>query len=195
MSNETVSSPAPATFVSSPAPATFVSSPAPATFVSSPQTAGLEYPQNIFNKQNKISDNLNKFQIRYARYLRCQNENTAQNVDPPCDFVGRDSFSELQKAYQNLMDDLNELDDVYKKQSTYNAKTVEVYNENTEQLEENYKTLQEERNKLDNQLKELQEYSEGKLTPELLQLKSVNIINTLLIIAFFYLIYVLFMDL
>lgn len=93
------------------------------------------------------------------------------------------------------MDDLNELDDVYKEQSTSNAKTVEVYNENSEQLEENYKTLQGKRQKLDTQLKELQEYSQGKLTPEFLQLKSVNIINTLLIIAVFYLIYVLFMDL
>ena len=55
--------------------------------------------------------------------------------------------------------------------------------------------MQKERNILDKQLKEIQEYSEGKLTPELLQLKSVNLINTLLIIAICYLIYVLFMDL
>lgn len=164
-------------------------------YSSSPETASLVFPQNVFEMQNKMSKNLNSFQTHYGRYLRCQNEDTAQNVDPPCDFVGRDSFSELQKAYQNLMDDLNELDDVYKEQSTSNAKTVEVYNENSEQLEENYKELQGKRNKLDKQLKELQEYSEGKLTPELLQLKSVNIINTLLIIAVFYLIYVLFMDL
>ena len=164
-------------------------------YSSSPETASLVFPKNVFEMQNKMSKNLNSFQTHYGRYLRCQNEDTAENVNPPCDFVGRDSFSELQKAYRNLMDDLNELDDVYKDQSSYNAKTIEVYNENSEQIEENYKILQKERNILDKQLKEIQEYSEGKLTPELLQLKSVNLINTLLIIAICYLIYVLFMDL
>ena len=60
------------------------------------------------------------------------------NVDPPCDFTGEDSFSELQKAYENLIEDLNELENVYDDQSSYHAKTVKVYHENEEQLDENY---------------------------------------------------------
>jgi len=161
----------------------------------SPETASLVFPQNVFEMQNKMSKNLNSFQTHYGRYLRCQNENTAQYVDPPCDFVGGDSFSELKKAYENLMDDLNELDTVYTDQSSYNAKTVDVYNENTEELEENYKRLKKERSILDQKLQQLQEYSNAKILPESLQLKSVNLINTLLIIALFYLIYYLLTNL
>jgi predicted nucleic acid-binding Zn-ribbon protein len=107
----------------------------------------------------------------------------------------KDSFSELQKAYENLIEDLNELENVYDDQSSYHAKTVKVYHENEEQLDENYKILQKERNHLDQQLKTLQKYSDSHLLPEYLQLKSVNLINTLLLIAFFYLIYIIFMDL
>ena len=40
----------------------------------SPETAGLETPKNIFKKQNEISDDLQDFQTRYSRYLRCQND-------------------------------------------------------------------------------------------------------------------------
>ena len=161
----------------------------------SPETASLVFPNDVFEMQNKMSKDLNNFQSHYGRYLRCQNQDTAENVNPPCDFTGKDSFSELQKAYENLIEDLNELENVYDDQSSYHAKTVKVYNENEEQLDENYKILQKERNHLDQQLKTLQKYSDSHLLPEYLQLKSVNLINTLLIIAFFYLIYIIFMDL
>ena len=99
-------------------------------YSSSPKTDSLEHPNNVFEMQNKMSNNLNSFQNHYGRYLRCQNEDTAKSVDPPCDFVGRDSFSELQNAYKNLMDDLTEIENVYEKQSDYNAKTAKVFNEN-----------------------------------------------------------------
>jgi uncharacterized protein YukE len=164
-------------------------------YSSSPKTDSLEHPNNVFEMQNKMSNNLNSFQNHYGRYLRCQNEDTAKSVDPPCDFVGRDSFSELQNAYKNLMDDLTEIENVYEKQSDYNAKTVKVFNENEEQLNVNYKTLKKERKHLDQQLKTLQEYSDTNISPENRRLKSVNLINTLLIIAAVYLIYVIFVDL
>ena len=158
----------------------------------SPETASLVFPNNVFEMQDKMSKNLNAFQSHYGRYLRCQNEDTAKNVDPPCDFVGKDSFSDLQSAYENLMEDLNELENVYEDQSTFNGKTIKVYHENEKQLEENYKILKTERKQLDKQLKDLQKYSDTNITPQYLQLKSVNLINTLLIIALIYLIYLLF---
>jgi hypothetical protein len=164
-------------------------------YSSSPKTASLEQPNNVFEMQNKMSNNLNSFQNHYGRYLRCQNEDTAKMVDPPCDFVGRDSFSELQIAYKNLMDNLNEIENVYENQSDYDAKTVKVFKENEEQLNVNYKTLKKERKHLDQQLKTLQEYSDSNISPENRRLKSVNLINTLLIIAAVYLIYVIFVDL
>ena len=159
-----------------------------------PETASLVYPKNVFKMQNKMSDNLNSFQTHYGRYMRCQNQDTAMNVDPPCDFVGEDSFSELRDAYRNLMNDLNELDDVYEKQSTYDGKQVKIYTENEEQLDENYEKLTDVRKELDGKLKQLQIYSDAKIEPQLIQLKSVNLINTILVITLLYLIYVIFVD-
>tara|TARA_B100000989_G_C19509052_1_gene457999 strand:- start:1337 stop:1843 length:507 start_codon:yes stop_codon:yes gene_type:complete len=161
----------------------------------SPETASLVIPKNVFEMQDKMSSNLNKFQTHYGRYMRCQNEYSAKDVNPPCDYTGEDSFSELQNAYRNLINDLNELEDVYENQSSIEGKTVKVYQENQEQLKENYDELLNIRQDLDNKLKQIQEYSESKLSPEQARLKSVNLINTLLVITMIYLIYVIFTEL
>ena len=196
MSNETVSSSAPATFVSSPAPATFVSSPAPATFVSSPPTAGLEYPQNIFNKQNKISDNLNKFQIRYARYLRCQNEYTAKDVDdPPCDLNTIDNFSELQSAYDALYQSMDSINDAYPYQSTKNGVTNDTYNTNEIQINKTYENVTEMQENLDAKLKYIQEQLKYQGNAPKRMLESRQLVNTLLIILVLCVVYYAFIEL
>ena len=164
-------------------------------YSSSPKTDSLEHPNNVFEMQNKMSNNLNSFQNHYGRYLRCQNEDTAKSVDPPCDFVGRDSFSELQNAYKNLMDDLTEIENVYEKQSDYNAKTAKVFNENEEQLDENYDNVLKMRKDLDNRLRFLQEYSNSAISPTFRRLDSVNLINILLVIFGCCLVYFLIFDL
>jgi len=156
----------------------------------SPETAGLEIPENIFDKQNELSDELNEFQTHYSRYLRCQNQNTADSVDPPCDLNGRDNFSNLQNAYKKLYSSMDEMTKVYKKQ-TKDGKTVKVYNENEEQLDENYDNVLKLRNDLDNRIRFLQEYSDSAISPSFRMLNRVNLINTLLVILSFLLIYYL----
>jgi hypothetical protein len=187
MSNETASSPA---------PTDFVSSSAPATFVSSPPTAGLEDPQNIFNKQNQISDNLNKFQVRYARYLRCQNEDTARNVnDPPCDLNTIDNFSELHSAYDALYKSMDSINDAYPRQLTNNGVTNDTYDTNEIQIEKTYENVTEMQENLDAKLKYIQEQLKHKDNSPTRMLESRQLVNTLLIILVMCVVYYAFIEL
>lgn len=161
----------------------------------SPETASLEIPQNVFQKQNKVSDELNEFQTKYSRYMRCQNKETADIVDPPCDLNGIDSFSNLKDAYRKLYSSLDDMTKIYDNQTTYNGKTVKVYNENEEQLDENYDNVLKLRKNLDDRIRFLQEYSNTAISPTFRRLDSVNLINTLLIIFGCCLVYFLIIDL
>lgn len=158
----------------------------------SPETASLEIPENVFDKQNEISDELNEFQTRYSRYLRCQNKDTADLVDPPCDLNGIDNFSNLQNAYKKLYSSMDGMTKVFDKQTKIGGKTVEVYNENEEQIDENYDNVLKMRKDLDNRLQFLKEYSDGSISPAFRMLDRVNLINTLLIISIISLVYYLF---
>jgi len=155
----------------------------PANFVSSPSTASLEHPQNIFNMQNQIANNLNKFQIRYARYLRCQNEDTANDVvDPPCDLNTIDNFSELQSAYDALYKSMDSVNTVYTEQSTKNGVTNDTYDTNETQIKKTYENVTEMQNNLDAKLKYIQEQLANQTHGPQRMLESRQIINTLLII-------------
>ena len=173
-----------------------VSSPAPTEFVSSPPTAGLEHPQNIFNKQNQISDNLNKFQVRYARYLRCQNEDTANEVkDPPCDLNTIDNFSELQSAYDALYKSMDSINDAYDGQSNENGVTNDTYNTNEIQIEKTYENVTEMQENLDAKLKYVQEQLKNQDNSPNLMLESRQIVNTMLIILVMCVVYYAFIEL
>jgi len=177
-------------------PEEIVSSHAPATFVSSPSTPGLEHPQNIFNKQNQISDNLNKFQVRYARYLRCQNEDTANEVnDPPCDLNTIDNFSELQSAYDALYKSMDSINDAYDGQSNENGVTNDTYNTNEIQIEKTYENVTEMQENLDAKLKYLQEQLKNQDNSPNLMLESRQIVNTMLIILVMCVVYYAFIEL
>ena len=161
----------------------------------SPETASLEIPKNVFKQQNNVSNELNDFQTRYSRYIRCENPDVYDSVDPPCDLNGKDSFSELQNAYRRLHHSLDEMTNVYDTQTTINGKTIKVYNENEEQLDENYENTLKLRQDLDNRLRFLQTYSDSTAAPAFRRLSSVNLINILLIILACYLIYYAIFDL
>ena len=165
-------------------------------FASSPSTAGLEHPQNIFNKQNQISDNLNKFQVRYARYLRCQNEDTANEVnDPPCDLNTIDNFSELQSAYDALYKSMDSINDAYDGQSNENGVTNDTYNTNEIQIEKTYENVTEMQENLDAKLKYLQEQLKNQDNSPNLMLESRQIVNTMLIILVMCVVYYAFIEL
>jgi hypothetical protein len=162
-------------------------------FSPSAETPGLKIPKDVFKMQNIVSNNLNTFQTKYSRYVRCQNENTAKNVDPPCALTKDDGFSSLTDAYLNLYTSMNTLEKVYDKQSTINGKTTAAYKKNSEEIDDNYLEVVSLRKDLDKKLKYIQENS--NTSPALRMLNSRLLINTLLVILLIYLVYVLIFDL
>jgi hypothetical protein len=164
-------------------------------FSPSAETPGLKIPKDVFNMQNTVSNNLNTFQTKYSRYVRCQNENTAKKVDPPCALTKDDSFSSLTNAYVDLYTSMNTLEKVYDKQSTINGKTTAAYKTNSEEMDGNYQEVVSLRKDLDKKLKYIQENSNIGSSPALRMLNSRILINTLLVILLIYLVYVLIFDL
>ena len=162
-------------------------------FSSSPATSGLTHPKDVFSLQNNISDHLNNFQTKYARYVRCQNNETAQFVDPSCDVNGDDSFSELSKAYENLYGAMDKLDNDYENQSK-TGKEPSTHDDNKEELEDFYEKMKEVRKSLDDKLLYIQEQSNVRTAPAYTMLRSRTLINTILVIFLIYLVYVMIFD-
>jgi len=151
-------------------------------FVSSSPTASLEHPNNVFNMQNEVSNNLNNFQIRYSRYLRCQNSNTANGVsDPPCDLNTVDSFSELTNAYTILHSSLDDIKTVYNKQTTNGGVTHAAYSSNKDELNQTYNNVIELQQSLDSKLKFIQDQLGDKYTLSQDTLNYQKMINLALI--------------
>jgi len=164
-------------------------------FSPSAETPGLKIPKDVFKMQNNVSNNLNTFQTKYSRYVRCQNEDTANKVDPPCALTKDDSFGSLTDAYVDLYSSMNTLENVYEKQSTINGKTNSAYEQNKGELDGNYKEVVSLRKDLDKKLKYIQENSNLGTSPALRSLNGRILINTLLVILLVYLVYVLIFDL
>jgi len=160
-------------------------------FVTSDETANLTDPKNVFRMQNEISDNLNKFQIRYGRYLRCQNQQTANNVvDPPCNLNTIDSFSELKNAYDALYKSMESAETVYEDQSKKDGVTNDAYDENKDTLDKTYKNVADMQENLDAKLKYIQEQlKHNGQNSSYRMFESRQLINTLLIILVFSILY------
>lgn len=136
---------------------------------------------------------MNTFQTKYARYVRCQNENTAEKVEPPCDLTGDDSFVELSQAYDNVYSSLEDMETVYDKQSK-TGKANATYNANAEEIEDLHAQILEVRQSLDEKLRYIQEQSDTRTAPIYRMLRGRTLINTLLVILLIYLVYILIFD-
>ena len=154
---------------------------------------GLTEPNNVFEMQNNVSDELNDFQKQYARYIKCQNPDTRENINPPCDFDGSDNFQELTNAYNRLYKSLDEMKEVYGDQVN-DGKTNDNYEKDEEELEEFYNTMRKMRTDLDKKLLYIQNQADTETSPVYRRLNSQILINTLLLILLVYLIYIMIFD-
>lgn len=158
------------------------------------QPISLTTPTNIFALQNQVSDQLNAYQTKYARYMRCNDPNTnAQVNNPPCNLDGPDSFSELTVAYRSLSGSIDQLGAAYKTQTTEGATTPDDHDKNMRAIPTDYHNLIELRHQLDSQLAFLQKQLETNGSESKKWLNSTLFINTLLVIvAISILYYILF---
>jgi len=164
-------------------------------FSPSAETTSLKYPNDVFEKVNTVSDNFNTFQTKYARYLQCQNKETAENVNPPCALSSDDNLTALSEAYIELFKSLDDVENVYKNQTKIDGKTKDDYDNNMEELDINYNAVKHIRKDLDDKLRYIQENKDTRIGPAYKRLNSRILINTILVIILFYLIYIFIFDL
>jgi len=147
-------------------------------------------PSNVFSLQDAVSDNLNTFQTKYARYMRCQNPNTV--ASPPCDVDGTDSLSSLNVAYQSLLTSIQDLSNSFVNQVTIGGTTPQENDKISKKIPIEYKQVLNLRSKLDDQLQSL--YNQVNNVPDSpkTQLESAIYINTLWIILATCLLYYIF---
>jgi hypothetical protein len=151
-------------------------------------------PSNVFLYNNDVLNNLNAYETKYSRYIRCQNNMFAKNVNPKCDPYGSDSYSSLEQSYSNLMNSINVVNNTILNQTTKDAVSPEVYISKEEDIVNVHKHIVELREKLDAKLQKL--YSEYDINPESsqAQLNSAIYANTLWTILATCLIYYIFVE-
>lgn len=152
-------------------------------------------PSNMFFLQNAVTNNLNQFQTQYSRYLRCQDPNTYSGVSPACDVDGTDSFGNLNTAYRNLLESIQDLSHSYVTQSNVDAKTPDQYNAAAAQLPLDYASVVKLRKQLDEQLQLLYNGMGKGPDTSVHMLESAMFANTIWIILASCLIYYIFIEL
>lgn len=134
----------------------------------------------MFKQDNEISDKLNDFQNRYARFIRCQDDNTAALVHPQC--TNSDSFVNVQRSYQSLLTSIHSMETALSTSQVTNGTTNTKSDQDEEEILRTYASIREQRKQLDLALERL--YSENKAGPgsSQEQLKKSMYANTLWII-------------
>jgi hypothetical protein len=153
-------------------------------------------PANIFLLNNDILNNLNKYETKYSRFLRCQDTKFAKDVDDPsCDPYGLDSYASLEKSYSNLVTSIKNVADQMPKQSNKDAVSPQDYVKSKGDITKTHSDIINLRKQLDDKLQNL--YNEYDKNPESseVQLNSAIYANTLWTILATCLLYYIFVEL
>jgi len=149
-------------------------------------------PSNVFLLNNDVLNNLNAYEAKYSRYLRCQSDEFEKNVSPACDPYGDDGYASLEKSYANLMDSIDTVTNAIPQQTTKGAVSPTEYKKTDVNLKTTYKDILILRKELDRKLQNL--YNEFNANPESsqAQLNSAIYANTLWTILATCLLYYIF---
>jgi len=159
------------------------------------QSLSLVDPSNVFLLNNDILNNLNAYEAKYSRYLRCQNDQLAKNVTPACDQYGADGYASLEQSYANLISSIDVVANTIPEQTTKHAVSPNEYNKTEKDIKSTYKDILRLRRDLDQKLQNL--YNEYNANPESVQaqLNSGIYANTLWTILASCLLYYIFVEL
>ena len=149
-------------------------------------------PSNVFLLNNDVLNNLNVYEAKYSRYVRCQNDEFAKNVAPACDPYGDDGYASLERSYANLMNSIDTVANTIPEQTTKEAVSPTEYKNTDADLKTTYKDILILRKDLDRKLQNL--YNEFNANPESsqAQLNSAIYANTLWTILATCLLYYIF---
>jgi hypothetical protein len=134
----------------------------------------LTTPTNVFASDNLLSNKLNDFQSRYARFVRCEDGSGEQCTKD-------DTFVNVQRSYQSLLTTINDLEHSLDTQ-VQDGVTPEENADDHEDILQTYAALRAQRQQMDLLMARL--YSENKAGPgsSQEQLKQAMFANTLWII-------------
>jgi hypothetical protein len=142
----------------------------------------LQYPVNIYEKEGDVMKNVDDFQQKYARFLRCSSNapGLSDSVSPKCD-PKEDGINSLDAAYKNVMYSINSLNNgVGKiKPETSLGLTNEEYEESKNEMKGTYQEIRDLRKKLDAKLETLYNEQKNGRESSAAQLDSTIYANTL----------------
>lgn len=142
----------------------------------------LQIPSNIYNLEGDLIKNFDKFQEKYARFLRCSvNAPGVENtVSPKCDPTN-DGINSLDSAYQNVMYSFNALDNGLKNIDPNGSSsfTNEEYAKSKQDMDSTYVEILDLRKRLDTKLSTLYNEQKNGRESSQAQLDSTIYANTL----------------
>lgn len=133
----------------------------------------LTRPTDLFAADNVLSDKLNDFQSRYARFIRCE--------DTPDICTESDTFVNVQRSYQSLLTTITNLEQSLETQ-TLDGVSPEKNANDDEEILQIYAALRAQRQQMDLLMKKLHSESTGGSASSQEQLKQAMYANTLWII-------------
>lgn len=146
------------------------------------ESRDLETPVNIYNLENDVMQNVDIFQQKYARFLRCSSshQEIVDNVSPQCDF-NKDGIDSLNSSYQNVMYSINAFNVGLKKIDPTNSLglTNEEYAQSKTDMNNTYQDILSLRKQLDIKLGALYNEQKNGRESSAAQLDSTMYANTL----------------
>jgi len=142
----------------------------------------LQDPINIYKKEGDVMKNVDVFQQKYARFLRCSSNapGLSNSVSPKCDPT-EDSINSLDAAYKNVIYSIDSLNNgVGKiKPESSSGLTNKDYEESKTEMKDTYDEIRDLRKKLDTKLQYLYNEQKNGRESSAAQLDSTIYANTL----------------
>lgn len=145
-------------------------------------TNNLQDPVNIYKKEGDVMKNVDLFQQKYARFLRCSSNapGLSDSVSPKCDPT-EDSINSLDAAYKNVMYSINSLNNGLGKidPASSTGLTNKDYEESKTEMKDTYEEIRDLRKKLDAKMEALYNEQKNGRESSAAQLDSTIYANTL----------------
>ena len=149
----------------------------------------LKDPNNLFELQNTITNNMNVFERTRERYLQCNSNEYNREIVPACELKDEE-FSNVQNAYNILLQSIEKLDKAMNENMQKNPDAISKvqYSENINKIKDQYSKIVEKQKAMDNSLKFIREHQHPN-NSLMLALKSSTYIYIISVIAVICLLY------
>jgi hypothetical protein len=142
----------------------------------------LQTPVNIYNLESNVMQNVDIFQQKYARFLKCSSseKGIVDSTSPSCD-MNNDGINSLNASYQNVMYSINALNNGLKNIDSADSSglTNGEYAKSKEDVKNTYQEILSLRKQLDTKLAALYNEQKNGRESSTAQLDSTMYANTL----------------